>query len=181
VGAGIVLGGKLFHGDNGGAGEIGHIRVLDDGVICRCGNRGCLETVASSRALIRRAQQISEDDPKSIIGQLAASNGTVDLEVILQGLQDGDLQVAAMIQESAETLGCAVANLVGALNINQVRIAGNLNRFGDELVNPIQRRVQENILEALALQTQVRTSTLGDDIVILGAASMILKNELGLL
>ena len=89
--------------------------------------------------------------------------------------------MAALVEEAAAALGTAVANLVGALNINQVRIAGSLSYFGDVLIAPIQQRVRESILETLALQTQVRTAALGEDIVILGAASMILKNELGLL
>jgi predicted NBD/HSP70 family sugar kinase len=96
-------------------------------------------------------------------------------------LLDGDLQAAALIEEAAIALGSAVANLVGALDINQVRIAGSLNLFGDALISPIQQRVRDDVLEALALQNQVRRATLGEDIVILGAAAMILKNELGLL
>ena len=63
IGAGIVLGGELFHGDGFGAGEIGHTVVVDDGAACRCGRFGCLETVASSRAMLARGDGAAQEDP----------------------------------------------------------------------------------------------------------------------
>jgi predicted NBD/HSP70 family sugar kinase len=72
IGAGVILGGELFHGDGFGAGEIGHVVVDDDGAECRCGRFGCLETVASSRAILRRATEAAHADPESPLGRRLA-------------------------------------------------------------------------------------------------------------
>jgi N-acetylglucosamine repressor len=177
IGAGIVIGGQLFHGDNAGAGEIGHIQVVENGEQCRCGNYGCLETILSNRAIIRQAQKMWVDG-----GSVPLPNNLSDLtiETLLQGYLDGNFSGKALIGAGAHSLGFVVAHLVSALNINHIRLAGTLSRFGAVLVDPIQERVQQSALSRLASSTQVGISSLGADIVILGAASLILKNEFGL-
>ena len=167
VGAGIVLNGALFYGDNAGAGEIGHIRIVEDGEPCRCGNLGCLETIVSNRALLQQ-------------GRVIVSDEITDLESLLQAYQTGNSQVIALIENAGHVLGSVVAHLVSTLNINRVLIAGNLSRFGDGLIVPIRQRVQIGVLPTLAQKTEVGLATLGNEIVILGGASLILKNELGL-
>src|SRR5512142_1120578 len=69
IGAGILINGRLFQGDGGGAGEIGHMVVKDDGPLCRCGNHGCLETVASARAAVRRATSLADQYPSSLLAE----------------------------------------------------------------------------------------------------------------
>ncbi len=178
--AGIVLNGKLFHGDNSGAGEIGHVKVVEGGEACRCGNTGCLETVVSSRALIRRGREIARQDPVFILNRLAPAPEMFTTETLLQAYAEGDPRVAEIVEEAGRYLATAVAYLTSTLNINQVVIAGSLSRFGDGLVRPVREQVQKGILPALGQQTKVTISSLGGDIVILGAASLLLSNELGL-
>src|SRR5512142_3138986 len=69
IGAGILINGRLFQGDGGGAGEIGHMVVKDDGPLCRCGNHGCLETVASARAAVQRAKSLADQYPSSLLAE----------------------------------------------------------------------------------------------------------------
>ena len=163
VGAGIVLNGQIFYGEGSGAGEIGHIQVRPDGQVCRCGNRGCLETVASTPALIQGLP-----DP---IG---------DFESLLQAYRAGNPQVLAAVDAAARALGETVRYLVSILNISQIRIAGNMSHFGEDLLVPIRRRLVNGVLPALSGDVQVQLATLGDDIVLLGAASLVMKAELGL-
>ena len=88
IGAGIIINGKLFHGDGGGAGEIGHVVVVPDGgKLCRCGNRGCLETVASAQALVERTQSLVS---QSITNQLPKSVPEITLTTIEQAFKNGD-------------------------------------------------------------------------------------------
>jgi len=164
VGAGIVINGQLFYGENAGAGEIGHIQIQPDGKTCRCGNRGCLETVASTWALI-------QGSPAPID----------DFESLFQAYRAGNPQVLALIEGAAQALGETTKHLASILNIRQIRIAGSLSHFGNEVLDPIRHSLQSGVLPALADQTRIELASLGDDIVILGAASLVLKNELGLL
>jgi N-acetylglucosamine repressor len=179
VGAGIVLGGKLFYGDNFGAGEIGHVRVMDGGERCRCGNHGCLETLISSRALVKRARDIARQYPQTILNQLSLSPDAIDPEIIFQACEAGDAAVLAMVDEVGRYLGSAIAYLVSALNVNQIVIGGSLARFGDRLIQAVKRQVDQGTLPALARETHIIASDLGEDMVILGAASLLLGQEMG--
>ena len=80
IGAGVVLGGELFHGDGFGAGEIGHTVVEEDGAECGCGRFGCLETVASSRAIVRRATEVAHEHADTLLGRRLAASGELTLD-----------------------------------------------------------------------------------------------------
>ncbi len=180
IGAGIVLNGQLYYGDTFGAGEIGHVAVVENGEVCRCGNRGCLETVASSRAMIQRAQAAVRRNGASILRQIVAAPEEITTEALLKAYEQGDEDVQAIITQVGGYLGAAVANLVGILNVQRIVIAGSAARFGDGLIGPARERVNTNALPALAAMTSIEASSLGTDIVILGAAALLLSNEMGL-
>jgi glucokinase-like ROK family protein len=181
IGAGIVLNGKLFYGDNSGAGEIGHVQIVENGERCRCGNFGCLETVVSTQALVKRAKSIASIDHLSVLNRLVSKPDEITTETVLQAFEAGDPAIQALIDETGCNLGIAVSHLVGGLNINQIVIAGSLARFGDRLTQAIQAKVSQRSLPALAKDTKIVTSSLGKDVVILGAASLLLSHEFGLM
>lgn len=180
IGAGIVLNGELFYGDGCGAGEIGHVSVLKDGELCTCGNRGCLETVASNRAIIKRAQRIYKDDPDSILHRYATTTAKLNTRSILKAYLDGDQSVREILQDASDYLGNAVANLVSALNIHRIEIAGDDLYLEPEFIEIIRQQVRQGSLKALAQETHLEAARLGGDIVILGAAALVLQNELGI-
>jgi glucokinase-like ROK family protein len=179
VGAGIVLNGELFYGDHHSAGEIGHVRMVPGGERCRCGNTGCLETLVSTRTLSRRAREIAAQQPESYINKLVASPDEIDSDIVFQAYQMGDPPIQELIAEAGNYLGIAAAQMAGALNIDQIILAGRLASFGEGIIAPMQKRVHQDILPALAKHTQVLPSLLGDDVVILGAASLVLRHEIG--
>jgi N-acetylglucosamine repressor len=180
TGAGIVLNGQLHYGDGFGAGEIGHVVVVEGGERCRCGRLGCLETVASSRAIIRRAQAIARSNPHSILHQFVSKPEEINTSIVLQAFEAGEEALRPVIAEVARYLGMAVANLVGALNVQHIVIAGSVARFGQALLEPIIEEMEQRSLAALADETRVEISSLGPDIVLLGAAALLLTQELGL-
>ncbi len=180
VSSGIVLNGCLHYGDGFGAGEIGHVKIEEPGQLCRCGHYGCLETIASSQAIIKQAQSIFSSDPHSALHQFAASPEAITTETALQAFHAGDSAMQAVITRVGNNLGRAVANLVGALNIQRIVIAGSVSAFGDALLVSIQQTMQQSAYAPLAENTQISLSKLGDDIVILGAAALLLSNELGI-
>lgn len=180
VGAGVILNGKPYYGDNAGAGEIGHVRTVEDGERCRCGNYGCLETLVSTNALVKRARSQAAAHPGSFLNTRSASPAQVTSEAIWQAFQAGDPTVLALIDDIGRSLGIAIAHLVGGMNINRIVIAGSLARFGDRLTQAIQCEMSQRTLPALAKTTRIEISNLGQDVVILGAASLLLSHELGL-
>ena len=181
TGAGIVLNRQLYYGDGFGAGEIGHVAVVvEDGELCRCGHHGCLETVTSNRAIVRRAQAIAKNDPHSTLHQFVTTPDEINIDIVLQASEAGDEALQPVIAEAGHYLGIAVANLVGALNVQRIIIAGSVARFGQALLGPIRQEVRQRSLAALANETHIEITRLGPDIVILGAAALLLTHELGL-
>jgi glucokinase-like ROK family protein len=179
IGCGIVLKGRLHYGDGAGAGEIGHVVVVKDGALCSCGNYGCLETVASSRAIVQQARRIARDNPGSILAQLAGT-GEINTDVVLQAFEAGDDKVQGLVHKAGLYLGQAIANLVGILNVRHILIAGSAARFGEALLRPIRDIVPSSSLPLLASETNIEIASLGQDIVILGASALLLSSELGL-
>ena len=180
IGAGIVLDRRPYYGDDYGAGEIGHIVVEPGGRECRCGNRGCLETVASTRTLVQRAQAMWDDGRPSLLHRLVSSPDEITTGVLVQAAEAGDEAVRALVAEAGAHLGQVISHLVGGLNIDHIVIAGSMARFGDALIRPIQEYVGSHSLRALAENARVEASELGQDIVILGAAALLLSQELQL-
>jgi len=180
IGAGIVLNGQLLAGDDHGAGEIGHVVVMEDGPLCKCGNHGCLESVASIAWMVRRAQEIAAIVTTSPLSQYAAEGRTIDLDAVIQAFDTGDPAVHRLIEEVCHYLGIAVANLVGVLNVRRVVITGRVAPFGATLGEAIRQALRRRVLPALADSTEVEVLAQGPDAVLLGTSALVLTNELGL-
>jgi glucokinase-like ROK family protein len=180
IGAGIIFNRQLFYGDGFVAGEIGHIEIVENGEPCLCGRYGCLETLASSQYLARQVRKLASTDSEANIHQFIDTLDDINTNTICQAYQTGDPAIAAIIHEIGLTVGKAMKYVVGALNIHRVVIAGSLARFGNGLIDPIQEQMNKGILSGQFPEIQLEVSELGDDIVILGAAAMLLNRELGL-
>ncbi len=182
ISAGVVIEGRVYQGGNGlGASEIGHVRVIDGGEPCACGHFGCLETVASRGAIVRRAQAIYDNQPGSMLRDLVGRCDDIDLDVILQACQAGDAAVAELIAQVGRYLSIAVANLVSALNVPLVVLAGSVTELGDALLVPLVAELRQRILPELAGRTRVKISSQEADLVMRGAAALVLAQELGLI
>jgi N-acetylglucosamine repressor len=104
----------------------------------------------------------------------------VTTDVLLQACEEGDPTIHALIEEAGYYLGRSVVHMVGALNIHHIFIAGSMSRFGSCLADPIRQQVSRGALPVLAQETQIEISALGTDVVLLGAAALILSRELGI-
>ncbi|MCL4262845.1 MAG: ROK family transcriptional regulator [Anaerolineae bacterium] len=168
IGAGIVLNGQLFVGDGFGAGEIGHVTVVENGELCSCGNRGCLETVASIRGILQQmATQTGQPAPT--------------WEEVLTAAQQGDSVAQAVLHQAGAHMGTAVAHLIGILNTRQIVIAGQMSRAGAPFMAGLHTAVNQRVLPAMAAGTQISYTTLGDDVVLMGASALVLKQQLGVI
>jgi predicted NBD/HSP70 family sugar kinase len=179
VGSGVILNGQVFHGDNFGAGEIGHVVVDPEGPPCRCGNRGCLETLASVSAVVERVRLAVASGPRSAQSRLLRTQHPPSIALVRRALHGGDPTVRRVVHEAGRALGIAIANLVGALNVRRIVIAGGIAELGPELLNVINDEVLRRSLTALARETDIAFSSLGSRITVLGASAALLQHELG--
>jgi N-acetylglucosamine repressor len=171
VGAGIIINGQLFQGDGGGAGEIGHVVVVPEGgQLCRCGNRGCLETVASAQALVERTQALVS---QSIPTQLPQE---ITLNIIEQAFMSGDPLARQTVLETGRYMGMAISSLIGTLDIKKIVLIGDMTRFGLPWLEAIQVIISQATLSRLAQETQIEIGQLGEDNIILGASAMLANN-----
>jgi glucokinase-like ROK family protein len=180
IGSGIIINQHLHYGDSYSAGEIGHIQVVADGLPCRCGNRGCLETVASTQTLLREARRMMRANPNSVLHRFAESPETLTTDAVLLAYHTGDEELGQVVASMGRYLGVALGNLAGILNIKQIVIGGSLARFGEGLLDPARQEMRRRVQSLLPEDTSVEVARLGTDIVIYGAAALLLTHELGL-
>ncbi len=175
--AGLVIGGTLYFGGEGLAGELGHVTVLPDGPMCDCGNQGCLHTLASGSAIVRRARAKARLSERTAF--VRALDGTTEqaaLELVLAAAQDGDLLARATLVEASTYLGIAIANLVNLFNPQVVVVGGLLGRAGEVVLEPIRQEVRRRALPgALAKLDVVSTAFAGEEAGALGAAALFLQ------
>jgi|HigsolmetaAR201D_1030396.scaffolds.fasta_scaffold07384_4 predicted NBD/HSP70 family sugar kinase len=180
IGAGIVLDGQPFAGDLYGAGEVGHLVVEDNGLPCKCGNNGCLETVASIPAIVHRAQLMAEHNPHSLLHRFATPHQPISFEHVVAAWQAGDPALQQAVNVVGRYLGIGVATMVTVLGIRRVVITGRITPFGDTLRQAILQEVRRRLLPTLAQTTQVEVVPERPEMVLLGAAALLLTSELGL-
>ncbi|MGH2637276.1 MAG: ROK family protein, partial [Actinomycetota bacterium] len=171
IGAGIVVNGRLFRGDRPGAGEIGHVRVVDDGLPCTCGNRGCLETVASVPSILREAAHRS--------GRPAADVATLPWSLIELETELRPQHIHGAIEAAGRHLGTVLANLVAILDVHQIAIEVELVGAEEILFGAIRREVAARVLPSIASVVEFSATSHRSDMVLAGAAAMVLGEELG--
>lgn len=157
VGAGFVVDGQVFRGSGAGAGEIGHtIIISENGQPCRCGQTGCLETLVTEPVIVRRAYELIQKHPESILAKkLAVEDSVAPINKIFEAAREGDSLAQTMIADQIQYLGIALANLVNILNPEKI-ILGGVFAQGDDLIRPVASRV----MRATAF------SGLGDDVIV---------------
>ena len=180
IGAGVVLGGELFHGDGFGAGEIGHTTVEPDGAECRCGRFGCLETVASSRAIIKRATEVAGEQPESPLGARLRERGELRLEDVEAALAAGDEEARRIVVAAGRYLGQAVAGLIGVLDVQRIVLHGSVASLGGHWLDAVRDEAHRRSLTLLAQDTSIELAAPTGDLVVMGASALLLTAELGL-
>ncbi len=178
IGAGIIIEGKLFQGDGGGAGEIGHVVVEKDGLRCRCGKRGCLETVASARAVIQRATALLPEYPDSPLARKGAALSLDDIEKAFFAM---DALAERVVFEAADYLGTSLANLVSILNIQKIVLTGEMPRFGKAWLQAVRQAMRQATLAQIARKTELTIGEVGFHSCLLGAAASLLMDGYSLL
>ncbi len=180
IGAGVVLGGELFHGDGFGAGEIGHTTVEPDGAECRCGRFGCLETVASSRAILRRATEVAAEHPDSMLGARLQARGELQLKDVAAALASGNEDARRIVVAAGRYLGQVIAGLIGVLNIERIVLHGSVASLAEPWLEAVRDEARRRSFPPLAKDVSIELAAPNDDSVLLGASALLLTAELGL-
>lgn len=177
IGLGIIVNGKLYKGRDGFAGEFGHLPMVDNGILCRCGKRGCLETVASGTAIARLAKEGIETGHSSFLAGLADDNGS-EIKKVIQAATMGDQYSITMLANIGHWLGKGLAYLIQIFNPELIILGGPMAEANQYILPPIQQSIQAFCIPELGNEIQIKVSELGSQAGILGVAALFLEHEL---
>jgi glucokinase len=164
VGAGLVLEGRLFTGQAGYAGEIGHIQVQPDGVRCGCGSWGCVETIAGAPGWVRRAEE-------AMLGRVSAMSGQqLEPRVVVQAALAGDAAALEVVDGAARALGAGIAATLNLLNVERVVVGGGVAAAGPILLDRVIAETRQRTFPTVFAGCSFRPSALGPDAGVVGAA-----------
>lgn len=160
IGAGLLLDGQIYHGATGSAGEIGHITIEENGPLCSCGNRGCLEAMAGGNAVANRAIEYVRRGQRTELSSIHPIESIQARDVIAAACS-GDLISQQILAEAGAHLGTAIAGLVNLFNPSMIVIGGGVSQIGDLLLEPIRRTVQKRSLRMASKRLRISTALLG--------------------
>jgi predicted NBD/HSP70 family sugar kinase len=160
IGAGLVQDGHLFRGTTGTAGEIGHTTVAEDGPICRCGNRGCLELYAGGAALLAALRQSHPD--------------VETLEQVVQLAEERHPACQRVLADAGRHIGVAIANLINLINPRRIVVGGELSGAGETLLEPMRGAVQRSAVRTAVEAVEIVPGVLGQRAEVLGGLALVL-------
>ena len=175
IGGGLVLGGEVWHGSTGFGGELGHMTILADGPLCGCGNRGCIEALASAPALVRRLNEALQAGRPTVLAARARGGEKVTAKDIYNAAVAGDDTAAELMAETGHYLGVAAASMINILNPQMIVFGGGMTAAGEMLLNPIREEAKKRAIRAAFEAGEIVFSRLGNDAGLIGAAGCVLK------
>ena len=167
VGGGIVLDGRIWHGADGMAGEVGHMTIIPDGRTCGCGNRGCLEMYASSRGIVMTFKAMCAGEHLDVEDRQEITSAQ-----IYQAARNGNTMAHLVMKDMGRYLGIGIANLINIFNPEMVVIGGGVKDAWDLFVDATREEVRKRAFAYTAERTKIVPSMLGDDAGTVGAAAV---------
>ncbi len=173
IGCGIVVGGEVYRGTTGSAGDIGHIQAVPDGRPCACGNRGCLEAHFSGAALARDATEAAQQRLSAELAGRLESNGTLSAVDVAAAAAAGDATALDLIREGGNRTGQVIAGLVSFFNPGLVVIGGGVTGLGHTLLAAIRTQVYRGSLPLATGNLPIVLGELGPAAGVIGGARLI--------
>lgn len=162
IGSGLILGGRIFRGANGMAGELGHVVVDDRGALCNCGNRGCLSAVASGRALL--------------LELAAAGSPRASLQEVIADARAGDLACRRLLSEAGRYIGIALAHAVKLIAPSRIVLGGELSAAGALVIDSAAQELAASTLQTVSGMPKLEVGMRRGDMCILGCAAAVLDD-----
>ena len=171
VGGGVITHGVLLRGAQGSGGELGHVTIQATGPRCACGNRGCLEALASGTAIQRRAREVAVERPGSALGRLAVERKVLG-EDVTRLAREGDAAALSVLEEAGRWLGIGLAGFVNTFNPEVVAVGGGVAKAGELILESARAEVQLRARSPSRDLVEVKEATLGPESGVLGAAAL---------
>ncbi|MGH3364782.1 MAG: ROK family protein [Nocardioidaceae bacterium] len=173
IGCGIVVDGSLYRGVDGCAGDIGHIRVDDEGPTCACGNTGCLEAFFGGAALARDAMAAARSGRSPVLQQMLEVKGGLSAADVSQAVTQGDSVAVQLVRDGGRRVGEVLASLVSFFNPGMIVIGGGVTALGHSLLAEIRGVIYRRSLPLATGNLPIVLSELGEEAGVVGAARLI--------
>lgn len=175
IGMGVMLNKKLYYGKSGFAGELGHVPLLDNEIICQCGKKGCLETEASGQGLIRMFKASVAAGSTTIIDKSKLNN--LEIKDIIDAANNDDVLSIELLAKMGEVLGRGIAMLINIFNPELIILGGVLSETGEYIQLPIKSAVNKYSLSLMNNDTKLKLSKLGEEAGVIGSC-LLIRNKL---
>lgn len=175
VGGGVIMNGQIYRGPTGGAGEVGHISVNYEGLMCNCGTRGCVEAYVGQKYLSKRTAEKLKSHPGSTILQFAGGDeNKIEPIHISKAAEGGDRLAKEILVEAGTLLGVMIGGVMNTLDFRVTVIGGGVSAVGDFVYDAITASAKKNVQKPLRDGIKIIRAKLGNDAGIFGAAGMVL-------
>lgn len=176
LGVGLILGGKLYNGSTGFAGELSHTKFVEDGELCICGKRGCLETVTSLSVLLKKAREaIKAGKISQLTNKFADNPEDLSADDIIKAAKSGDEFTISLLNSVGEALGKALSNTIQLLNPDIIVLGGVVSGANQFVLAPIQQSVNKYCLEQISGNTQLVISNMWEQSGLLGITATLFQ------
>ena len=176
IGGGVVLGGRIYRGINFAAGEIGHMTINENGPMCVCGGKGCIERYVGNRYILEEAVKRLRNGAKSIVrNQLSGRYSNLTLEMLSKAARKRDPFAMLIWQEVGAHMGAVLANVVNLLNPEIIVVGGGVANAGSLILDPMRRTVKERAFQVCCRNLKIVPSKFKEKAGIIGAASLVLS------
>lgn len=180
IGLGIIINGQLYHGNSGLCGEFGHLQMNPDGDLCYCGKIGCLETIASGAAMVKKSQEKIRNGKSTILTKIVNNNiEAITLKNIIDAANNGDLFAIELIEEAGEYLAKAMSILIHLFNPEAIIIGGEISDAGNLITDPIQQKLNKYAMQRLKQDTSILLSELKEKAGLMGTLPIVVSNTIG--
>lgn len=178
VGGGIIVDGRVFHGDRGFAGEVGHVTVEAEGPRCACGSHGCLEMYVSTGGILRLVEETDNPEGRDrLLSCLGIQQNKLTVRHLHEAALDGDIFAHATFKRMGYYLGIGLASLVNTLGIGTFLLGGGVGQAWDFFIDPAKKELASRTYPETFRHVEIRKALLGDDAALVGGAAAILKRS----
>ena len=178
IGAGIICNGHIYRGEQGCAGDVGHIMADATGPRCNCGNIGCLEAVAAAPAMVRLGLAAAREGRSPVLAEMLGAQGQLTAVDVARAAAQGDQPAIDIIRQSGRLIGQVLAGLVNFYNPSLIVIGGGVSRVGHLLLASIRETVYNRSLSLSTRNLSIVTSGLGNRAGVIGCSMMAIEEVL---
>lgn len=176
VGLGIIINGKVYSGKSGFSGEFGHLPIADNGSLCSCGKKGCLETIVSATAISRIARENIQNGQPSLINKLVdGETEKIDISTVIEAANRGDQFAISIFSDVGYSLGKGIVYLIQIFNPELIILGGRVAEASQFIMAPIQQAINTFSNRDISNDTEIKFSELGTKAGTMGAAAYALE------